>query len=234
MPRIFILGFLFILVFSCSPSQTTSETEKLQEADADNQQESDSNFEESLEVSDLGPMESIKDLDKKVEAYHLGKNLSAEQIKENENLKREIIRGTFDIKELSRLALAKHWEEISKTQQKNFVSLMTRLLENKAIFSKEQLHGENKYYRIEYKTETIHTDKEHATVISKMFVPKRKIDLDLTYKMIKKPQCWKIYDVVVDDASLLTNYKYQFDRIIEKSGFTELIDRMEKRLKTIK
>ncbi len=45
---------------------------------------------------------------------------------------------------------------------------------------------------------------------------------------------WKIYDVIVDDASLLDNYRYQFDSIIRKGGYADLIRRMESKLKSIK
>src|SRR3989338_3821728 len=53
----------------------------------------------------LGPMESIKDLDRKVESYKTGANLTPEDVEANRKLKQEIIRGTFDIKELCRLAM---------------------------------------------------------------------------------------------------------------------------------
>ena len=45
---------------------------------------------------------------------------------------------------------------------------------------------------------------------------------------------WKIFDVIVDGASLLNNYKYQFDSIIRKNGYEDLIRRMEAKLKTMK
>lgn len=183
----------------------------------------------------LGPTESIKNLDQRVEKYHLGQSLTPEQAEENRRLKKEIIQGTFDIKELCRLALGKHWDEISEQQRRHFVKLMISLLEKKAIFSKEQLKGESKYYRIQYLKETFDdAEKTRSTVTSKMFIPKDKIDLDLTYKVKASPYGWKIYDVIVDDASLLLNYKNQFHNIIEKSGFGELVNRMETKLKEIK
>jgi phospholipid transport system substrate-binding protein len=39
-----------------------------------------------------------------------------------------------------------------------------------------------------------------------------------------------VYDVIVDDASLVDNYRYQFDTIITKSGYPELVQRMKKKL----
>lgn len=180
------------------------------------------------------PIESIKLLDKKIEDYHLGQNLTQEQIDDNLKLKREIIRGTFDINELCRLSLTTHWETITEDQRKLFVTLMTRLLEKKAILSKEQVKG-NKSYSINYQSEKFRDpEKTRATVKSKLVVPKDKMDFDLTYEMLLTPYGWKIFDVIVDDASLLTNYKFQFDKIISKNGFDDLVKRMQTKLDTMK
>ncbi len=180
------------------------------------------------------PIESIKLLDKKIEDYHLGQNLTQEQIDDNLKLKREIIRGTFDINELCRLSLTTHWETITADQRKLFVTLMTRLLEKKAILSKEQVKG-NKSYSINYQSEKFRDpEKTRATVKSKLVVPKDKMDFDLTYEMLLTPYGWKIFDVIVDDASLLTNYKFQFDKIISKNGFDDLVKRMQTKLDTMK
>lgn len=183
----------------------------------------------------VSPTQSIKDLDKMIEGYELGQVLTPDQLESNKMLKQKIIQGTFDIKELCRLSLAKHWHEITTVQQKDFVSLMTKLLETKALFSKEQLKGESKLYKINYNTE-IYDDaqKTKATVKTMMIIPKDNITLDITYKMILTPYGWKIYDVIVDDASLLTNYQFQFDRIIVKDGFGELIQRMQTKLNELK
>ena len=57
--------------------------------------------------------------------------------------------------------------------------------------------------------------------------------MGLDYKL-KKASIWKIYDVIVDGASLLDNYKYQFDSIIKKSGYPDLVRRMRSKLNEMK
>lgn len=183
----------------------------------------------------VSPTQSIKDLDKTVEQYHAGKNLTAEQIAENKKLKFQIIRGTFDIRELCRLSLAEHWHELKADEQDEFVKLMTELLETKAIFSKEQLHGDNKLYHINYSKEVFDDpEKTKSTVKTEMVIPKENLHLGIVYKLLLTPYGWKIYDVIVDDASLLTNYRFQFDRIIKENGFSDLIQRMRDKLTKMK
>ncbi|MBI2338802.1 MAG: ABC transporter substrate-binding protein [Deltaproteobacteria bacterium] len=180
----------------------------------------------------LGPMESIKELDRKIESYRTGSNLTQEEVEANRKLKQEIIRGTFDLYELCKLALDIHWNEIADKDQRYFTDLMTSLLEKKAIFSKEQVKGEEKGYKVVYKQEKfIDAEKKKSQVSTKILVPSKKVDLDLNYKLTLAPAGWKIFDVIVDDASLVENYKFQFDAIIRKNGYPELVKRMENKLK---
>jgi len=40
----------------------------------------------------------------------------------------------------------------------------------------------------------------------------------------------KIYDVVVENISLISNYHYQFNRIITKTSYDELVSMMRQKL----
>lgn len=182
----------------------------------------------------LNPMEAIKNLDKEIESYKTGKNLTQQDIEFNQALKKQIITGTFDIYELSRLALASHWDGLTEDQHQYFSTLMTQLIEKKAIFSKEQVKGTDKPYFVNYLSEEfLDADKQKAQVKTKVSVPSEKIDLLITYHLRYAENGWQIYDVIVDDASLVSNYKYQFHTIIQKSGYADLLDRMEKKLQSM-
>ncbi len=180
------------------------------------------------------PIREIQDIEVKMDAYKTGANLSAEERAANAKIKRDILTGTFDLRELCKLALDKHWGEISAAEQGNFVSLMTDLLETKAIFSKEQTKTRGKAYTVQYLGDTYLNDKTRAKTRTKVVVPKENVKVDIEYKLKKDSTGWKIYDVVVDDASLVDNYRYQFDSIISKNGYPELVRRMQNKLKEMK
>lgn len=186
---------------------------------------------------DRTPTKAIQELDNMLEDFHIG-NLTPEQEQENRNLKKKIIHGTFDIRELSRLSLARHWAEISKEEQDRFVTLLTDLLEEKALFSKEQLAAKSKTakkYRVLYKGHQFSdAKKERSFVRTKVIVPAENIDIMLNYKMKREDGEWKIFDVIVDNASLVDNYRYQFDSIIKKHGYSDLVRRMTNKLDEIK
>lgn len=219
-------------------SEKKEERKKQEEVKIDKKEMSDNLFvvpqKEIPENQFPSPLASIKELDRKIEKYNTSQNLTPEQIESNKKLKEEIIRGTFDIYELSRLALDSHWESLDEKERVYFANLMTRLLERKAIFSKEQVKDNKKPYTVTYQGESfLDAEKNKSKVESQLNVPSEKMNLKISYNLKKTPYGWKIYDVIVDDASLVENYKFQFHTIIKKNGYDDLIDRMEKKLKKI-
>lgn len=184
------------------------------------------------------PTRAIQDLDDKLDDYKTGPNLTPEDEAYNKEIKQDILHGTFDVSELSRLALDKHWFPRTYGQRNGFIDLMTDLLENKAILSKEQGQKKAKtqrVYAISYLGDKyLNKDKTRAITKTGVYVKSEDITVKLDYKLRKKGGEWKIYDVILDGASLVDNYKYQFDRIITKHNYAELIQRMEKKLDEIK
>lgn len=187
------------------------------------------------------PTRAIQDLDDMLDSYILDAK-TPEDRKYNAALKRTVIHGTFDIRELCHLALDKHWAEIKTSDQDYFVDLMLRLLERKAIFSKEQGQKKQKQSKAEEKAlyklvyngdKFTNADKTQAVAQSHVLIPSEAMKIEINYKLKKVGGAWKIYDVVVDGASLLDNYKYQFDKIIAKDGYPTLVHRMESKFKEL-
>jgi phospholipid transport system substrate-binding protein len=186
----------------------------------------------------VSPTQAIKDLDAMLDDFKTGKNLSAADEQHNRDLKMNIIHGTFDIRELSKLALANHWPTLTSQQQDHFVDLMVSLLEEKALFSKEQSAAKSKSggkYKVVYQGHKfLDPAKTRAFVKTKVLVPSENIDINLNYKLKTDNGKWKIFDVIVDEASLVANYKFQFNSIITKNSYDELVNRMQKKLDEIK
>lgn len=189
-------------------------------------------------VPKKSPTTAIKDLDGMLDDFKTGTNLSPAEEEHNRQLKMKIIHGTFDVHELSKLSLAKHWNALTPEQRQAFVDLMVSLLEEKALFSKEQSAAKSKQggkYKVLYKGHKyLNPSKSKSFVRTKVIVPSENIDINLNYKLKSDGGEWKIYDVIVDEASLVSNYKYQFNSIITKHSYDELVRRMTKKLDEIK
>lgn len=187
------------------------------------------------------PTRAIQALDDMLDDFIVkekGVALTSAEENHNRELKTKILDGTFDVRELAKLSLAKHWNDRSEAERDRFVGLLKDLLEEKAIFSKEQSAAKSKSggkYFVVYRGEKFEdAAKGRAFVRTKVVIPSENIDISINYRVKKASSDWKIYDVIVDEASLVDNYRYQFDSIIKKHGYPELTNRMQKKLDEVR
>ena len=71
-------------------------------------------------------------------------------------------------------------------------------------------------------------DKDFAQVESTIIKPKGE-ELAVIYKLRKLNGQWKVYDAVVENISIVNNYRSQFDRIISSSSYEELVKRLQEK-----
>jgi phospholipid transport system substrate-binding protein len=125
----------------------------------------------------------------------------------------------FDFKEMARLALSRHWSAQSPTDQEEFVRLFTELLERSYLSTIENYAGE----RIAFLGESI--NGSYAQVRSRITTDRR-VEISIDYRLIDRGDRWEVYDVVLDNVSLVSNYRSQFNSIIRTSSFGELLTRL--------
>jgi len=183
-------------------------------------------------------LRAIQDLDDMLKNFKEGATLSKDDRRYNSKLKQQIISGTFDVHELSKLSLSTHWEGRSEKDREKFVHLMSSLLQEKALFSNEQTkekgHGGEKY-NVKYVGESfINEVKDRSLVNTKVLVPSDNVTIGLNYKLKKVTDEWKIFDIIVDEASLVVNYRYRFNSLINEKGYPHLVGLMEKKLESLK
>jgi phospholipid transport system substrate-binding protein len=51
--------------------------------------------------------------------------------------------------------------------------------------------------------------------------------IPVDYRMAKGPDGWKVYDVIVENLSLVTNYRSSFASEIQRSGIDGLVKALE-------
>ncbi len=188
---------------------------------------------QTTSTTSLSPMGKIKYIDKLLEGYEIrkqGKELSEAQEAKNKKIKREIVYEHFDMNELCRLAMDKHWKNRTPAQRKEFVDVFTKLIVKNAVFASEKYTGEQV---IEYLKESyINKQKTRSKVTTTVYVEDEDVEVMVTYLLIKAPDGWRIYDIIMDDVSLMENYRSQFDRIITNSSYQNLLAKMRKKLET--
>jgi phospholipid transport system substrate-binding protein len=133
---------------------------------------------------------------------------------------KELIYQRFDFTEMARRSLGSEWRRRSPEEQKEFVKLFTGLLERTYLDNIESYNGEKFQYLKEQE------DNNHAQVDTKIIDNKGQ-EFSINYRLHKVNRDWKVYDVVIADISLVNNYRSQFNRVLAKSSYEELVNRMK-------
>ena len=133
---------------------------------------------------------------------------------------RQIVYPLFDFNEMSMRSLGANWRRLTPQQQKEFVAVFTALLEKTYADQIDLYNGQ----KVVYTGETI--DGNHAQVDSRI-IDKNNQTYSVVYRLHKTDGKWKIYDVVAENISLVNNYRSQFNRVIARSSFEELLKTMK-------
>jgi phospholipid transport system substrate-binding protein len=133
---------------------------------------------------------------------------------------RKLATETFDVAETARRALGPHWQQRTPAEREEFTQLFADLLERTYI-SKIDLYGGEK---LQYTNEQV--DGDRAVVRAKVLT-KQGTEVPVEARMLRNGERWLIYDVAIENISLISNYRAQFDRIIRTSSFGELVNRLK-------
>ncbi len=143
---------------------------------------------------------------------------------QNEQERRSALKKTigaiFDYGEMAKRSMGIHWKTLSPVQRKEFVGLFSTLLENSYAGKIESYNKE----KIIYDRESV--EGTYAEVNSRIITPKRD-EFSLDYRLLKKGNKWMVYDVVIEGVSLVSNYRTQFNKIINEKGYNELLKKMK-------
>lgn len=152
-----------------------------------------------------------------------GKSLSDEAL--DEKLK-ALIFPLFDFGEMSRRSLGAYWSKATPEEQKEFVELFSDLL-SRTYLKRIKRNAEDS--KIAKMTEDVTDDK--AMVHSIIVAQGEEISID--YRLVLQGDKWKIYDVIIENVGLVSNYRNEFPAIIRKDGFPGLLKRLrDKQIET--
>ncbi len=177
----------------------------------------------NLRAATAGPQDQLKSSIDKLFVVLRDKNLKGD---DNRDLRREKIAEVvfiqFDMQRMAKFSLGRSWRDLKKTERDQFANLFKKLLSKSYIATIDGYAGEE----ISYKKEIIKGDKAEVRT---MVIGSSK-EIPLNYKLKLSDGHWLIYDVIIENVSLVRNYRSQFSPIMKKSGFSGLIEKMEKKI----
>jgi len=122
----------------------------------------------------------------------------------------------FDFEEMANRSLGAEWRRRTPAEQMEFIRLFTELLKDSYVDSIESYRGDKVFYRRESQ------DGAYADVATRV-INERGEEFAIDYRLNIEASQWKVYDVIIENVSIVNNYRAQFSRILGRSSFAELL-----------
>jgi phospholipid transport system substrate-binding protein len=135
---------------------------------------------------------------------------------------RKISERIFDYPDTARRALGQHWNARTPEEQREFVQLFAGLLD-RAYFSKiDRYQGE----KVRYTGESVSGGE--ATVKTTI-VTSAGSEVPVDYRMHQVDGQWLVFDVIIEGVSLVSNYRTQFNKIVQTESYQGLVQKLRAR-----
>jgi phospholipid transport system substrate-binding protein len=130
---------------------------------------------------------------------------------------RQIVSSTFDFTEMAKSALGYHWKQITPDQQREFTAAFVAFIEDSYLSKINDYRGQDVQF-----LKATNDGPEYAQVNTDI-VKNGKDPIHVNYRLVQEGSTWKIYDVTVDEISIIANYRNQFNRVMNNQGYQTLI-----------
>ena len=155
--------------------------------------------------------------------------VSDPDLKKTPKLRRERLRKTigfrFNYNQMVRRSLARNYKNRTNKEREEFTGLFKKLLENSYASKIENYQDET----INYVDEKV--KGKYALVKTEIVRKNGTIDVD--YKLINENGRWTVYDFVIEEVSLIRNYRSQFSKIIKTESYGALVAKLTKKIKDL-
>ncbi len=184
------------------------------------------NFSAVLAGSERSPLDVIRSGTEKVLA--IVRSCTPEhpfRISEHRDELEEIVSEYMDFDEMAVRVLGRHWKVQSPKNKEEFKRLFKELLFQSYVDKFDNyVCGREK---VLYIGQVIRG--RYALVKTKV-IGYKDTDVVVEYRLKRKPDGWKVYDVVVEGISLVQNYRSQFNSILCRESFDSLLDRLREKI----
>ena len=139
---------------------------------------------------------------------------------ERRRMIRQVASELFDFTEISQRSLGPHWRARTPAEREEFIALFGDLLEYSYVSKIEMYSGET----IRYLGEAV--DGQQAVVKTRI-VMKQGTEIPVDYRMMQNGSRWAVYDVNIEGVSLVSNYRSQFNTVIQRTGYRDLVAKLK-------
>lgn len=167
----------------------------------------------------LDPLSQIKETVDRIIAVLKDEQLAAPEMRAARRGKVEdLVDSVFDFQAMGKKTLSDTWETLALAEKKEFVELLARMVKQRYIGKIDSYAGQEVVFKRQRQK------GELALVYSDLLDNNTEIPID--YKMVFNGDRWVVYDLRIENVSLVANYRSDFSRIINKDGVPALMKKM--------
>jgi len=138
---------------------------------------------------------------------------------------KEIVLPQFDSQEVAKRTLSTHWNGLTDQQQQEFVQLFI------ALVKKTYSHNLDRYNNgVQFFFDHERIEDQFSEVDTRVLDPVQNRTFSIGYRLHNVNGKWLVYDVVIENVSMVQNYRNQFNRILTKSSYEELIKALQNKI----
>jgi phospholipid transport system substrate-binding protein len=138
---------------------------------------------------------------------------------------KEIVLPQFDSQEVAKRTLSTHWKGLTDQQRQEFVQLFIALVE------KTYSHNLDRYNNgVQFFFDHERIEDQFSEVDTRVLDPVQNRTFSIGYRLHNVNGKWLVYDVVIENVSMVQNYRNQFNRILTKSSYEELIKALQNKI----
>lgn len=134
----------------------------------------------------------------------------------------DVVNEMFDFHKMARSSLGQTWNSLTSEEQNRFVDLFKNLIEQRYIGKIDSFDNQ----KVIYHKQLVKGDRAmiYTDIVDK------DLEVPIIYKLQEVDGKWLIYDMKIENVSLIVNYRRDFESIIRKEQFAGLVDKITQQI----
>jgi len=138
-----------------------------------------------------------------------------------------LVREKFDFEVMSQGVLGPNWHRISTEEREHFIESFALLLEETYIGRVKEYTDQD----IRFGDEQI---RQNRAMVDTYVAMQSGDEIPISYKMLQRNGEWQVYDVVIEEVSLVRNYRSSYSSVLRKKDMAGLLEEMQTKIEELK
>jgi phospholipid transport system substrate-binding protein len=134
-----------------------------------------------------------------------------------------LLRRFLDTDELGRRAMGKHLDAVTPAQQARFLELF------RDLFVRSYVQRLLLFDAPEFAIGNEKITGDSASVATEIVTERDRFAVE--YRLRRTPSGWLASDILIEDVSLASNFRAQFDKALEQDSFDGLLEKLDRKLR---